>query len=136
MSESQVLRKVGLRVTSPRIKILQVLRHKMGHLSAEDVYKTLIGMGEDIGLATIYRVLTQFEAAGLAVRHNFDGEHSVFEWDQGGHHDHMICVDTGDIIEFVNEDIERLQKKVVEEHNYELVGHNLVLYVRPLKKKD
>lgn len=100
------------------------------HMSAEDVYKALMEAGEDVGLATVYRVLTQFEAAGLVVRHNFDGGHAVFELADGGHHDHMVCVDTGDVIEFFDHDIENLQKEIVARHGYELVDHNLVLYVR------
>ena len=86
---------------------------------------------EDIGLATVYRVLTQFESAGLVTRHNFEGGHSVFELDDGDHHDHMVCIETGDVIEFVNEEIEGLQHKIAEEYGYELLDHSLVLYVRP-----
>lgn len=104
------------------------------HMSAEDVYKALMEAGEDVGLATVYRVLTQFEAAGLVVRHNFDGGHAVFELADGGHHDHMVCVDSGDVIEFFDPEIEKLQKEIVKRHGYELVDHNLVLYVR--KKAD
>ncbi|MNH39088.1 Ferric uptake regulation protein [compost metagenome] len=89
--------------------------------------------GEDVGLATVYRVLTQFEAAGLVVRHNFDGGHAVFELADGGHHDHMVVVDSGEVIEFFDAEIEKRQKQIVEEHGFELVDHNLVLYVR--KKK-
>lgn len=100
-------------------------------MSAEDVYKTLLAHGEEAGLATVYRVLTQFEAAGLVIRHHFDSGHSVFELDRGVHHDHMICTDTGKVIEFQNEEIERLQKEIAEQHGYELVGHSLVLYVKP-----
>jgi Fur family ferric uptake transcriptional regulator len=99
-------------------------------MSAEDIYKDLIQSGEDIGLATVYRVLTQFEAAGLVTRHNFEGGHSVFELDDGDHHDHMVCVDTGDVIEFVSEEIERLQHEIAEKYGYELLDHSLVLYVQ------
>jgi Fur family ferric uptake transcriptional regulator len=99
-------------------------------MSAEDVYKALMEAGEDVGLATVYRVLTQFEASGLVTRHNFDGGHAVFELADSGHHDHMVCVDTGEVIEFMDADIERRQKQIVEEHGFELVNHNLVLYVR------
>ncbi|MDF9895446.1 UNVERIFIED_ORG: Fur family ferric uptake transcriptional regulator [Pseudomonas vranovensis] len=102
-------------------------------MSAEDVYKALMEAGEDVGLATVYRVLTQFEAAGLVVRHNFDGGHAVFELADGGHHDHMVVVDSGEVIEFFDAEIEKRQKQIVEEHGFELVDHNLVLYVR--KKK-
>ena len=133
----QELRKAGLKVTLPRLKILEILE-KGGerHLSAEDIYRELLESGEDIGLATVYRVLTQFEAAKLIIRHNFEGGHSVFELDSGDHHDHMVCVETGDVIEFVNEEIEKIQHAIAKEHNYEIVDHNLVLYVRPLKQRD
>jgi Fur family ferric uptake transcriptional regulator len=94
------------------------------------MYKELLDSGEDIGLATVYRVLTQFEAAGLVTRHNFEGGHSVFELDDGEHHDHMVCVDTGEVIEFSNEEIEKLQHEMAEAHGYELIDHNLVLYVK------
>ena len=111
------LRKAGLKVTLPRIKILSILEDdEEGHLSAEDVYKSLLDAGEDVGLATVYRVLTQFESAGLVERHNFDGGHSVFELDRGDHHDHMVCVDTGEVIEFHSEEIEHLQEKIAEEN--------------------
>jgi Fur family ferric uptake transcriptional regulator len=137
MAKRQDLRKAGLKVTLPRLKILEILENKgMRHMSAEDIYRELLNTGEDIGLATVYRVLTQFEAAGLVSRHNFEGGHSVFELDDGEHHDHMVCIDTGDVIEFVNDEIERLQHDIASEHNYELVGHNLVLYVKPKKSAD
>ncbi len=135
MAQRQELRKAGLKVTLPRLKILEILENDgMRHLSAEDIYRELLDLGEDIGLATVYRVLTQFEAAGLVKRHNFEGGHSVFELDDGGHHDHMVCIESGDVVEFMNEDIERLQHDIAKAHNFELVGHNMVLYVRPLKK--
>lgn len=135
MSEqNSELRKAGLKVTLPRVKILSVLENNPdAHLSAEDVYKFLIDAGEDVGLATVYRVLTQFEGAGLVTRHNFDGGHSVFELDTGEHHDHMVDVDDGTVLEFHNEKIEELQQQIAEAHGYELVNHSLVLYVR--KKK-
>jgi Fur family ferric uptake transcriptional regulator len=136
MEQRQELRKAGLKVTLPRLKILEILETAdPRHLSAEDIYKELLDADEDIGLATVYRVLTQFEAAGLITRHNFEGAHSVFELDEGEHHDHMVCVDTGDVIEFVSEEIERLQHEIAEKHGYELLDHSLVLYVRPAKKK-
>jgi len=100
------------------------------------MYKELLDSGEDIGLATVYRVLTQFEAAGLVTRHNFEGGHSIFELDDGSHHDHMVCVESGEVIEFFNEDIEKLQRALAEEHGYEILDHNLVLYVRPLRNPD
>lgn len=131
MLQRQELRKAGLKVTLPRLKILEILEeHRIGHLSAEDIYKKLLEIGEDIGLATVYRVLTQFEAAGLVTRHNFEGGHSVFELDEGKHHDHMVCVATGQVIEFVNEEIEQLQREIAAAHGFELIDHNLVLYVR------
>lgn len=132
--ESQQLKKAGLKVTLPRVKILQILESsEERHLSAEDVYKMLLESGDDVGLATVYRVLTQFEAAGLISRHNFEGGHSVFEMDDGEHHDHMVNVDDGTVIEFMNDEIERLQHTIAEEHGFEIVDHSLVLYVKPKK---
>ena len=134
MQQRQELRNAGLKVTIPRLKILEIFEKSAHrHLSAEDMYKELLKSGDDIGLATVYRVLTQFESAGLVTRHNFEGGHSVFELDDGKHHDHMVCVDTGDVIEFVNEEIEELQRKMAKQHGYEILDHNLVLYVRPVK---
>ena len=135
MLQRQELRKAGLKVTLPRLKILEILEgNSQRHLSAEDIYRELLAAGEDIGLATVYRVLTQFESAGLVTRHNFEGGSSVFELDEGEHHDHMVCVETGDVVEFVNDEIEKLQHEIAAEHGYELIDHNLVLYVRPLRK--
>ena len=135
MEQRQELRKAGLKVTLPRLKILEILENReMRHLSAEDIYRELLNLGEDIGIATVYRVLTQFEAAGLVKRHNFEGGHSVFELDDGAHHDHMVCIESGDVVEFINDEIEQLQHDIAKAHNFELVGHNMVLYVRPLKK--
>ncbi|MBB3142525.1 ferric iron uptake transcriptional regulator [Halomonas sp. THAF12] len=135
--QNHELRKAGLKVTLPRVKILHILENATGqhHLSAEDVYKTLLDSGEDVGLATVYRVLTQFESAGLVTRHNFDGGHAVFELTQEEHHDHMVCLDSGEIVEFFDETIERRQQEIAEEHGYELVDHALVLYVRPKGSK-
>ncbi|HTF96866.1 MAG TPA: ferric iron uptake transcriptional regulator [Cellvibrio sp.] len=125
------LRKAGLKVTLPRVKILQMLESsEQHHMSAEDVYKALMEQGDDVGLATVYRVLTQFETAGLVVRHNFDGGHSVFEVARGEHHDHMVDIDAGTIIEFHNDEIEALQKRIAAQYGYELTDHSLVLYVR------
>ena len=127
---NQELRRAGLKVTLPRVKILQILESSVQrHLSAEGVYKILLDSGEDVGLATVYRVLTQFESAGIVQRHNFDGGHSVFELDRGEHHDHMVCIETGKVIEFHNEEIEQLQNQIANEHGYEITGHSLVLYV-------
>jgi len=131
MQQHQELRKAGLKVTLPRLKILEILESDTSrHLSAEDIYRELLEAGEDIGLATVYRVLTQFESAGLVTRHNFEGGSSVFELDDGEHHDHMVCVETGDVIEFVNDEIERLQHEIAEKHGFELIDHSLVLYVK------
>ena len=130
--DTQELKKAGLKATLPRLRILEILEAADDrHLSAEDVYKALIDAGEDVGLATIYRVLTQFEAAGLVQRHNFDGGHAVFEMNQAEHHDHMVRIDTGEVIEFFDEEIERRQREIVAEHGYVLEEHSLVLYVRP-----
>ena len=129
--ERQDLRKAGLKVTLPRLKILEILENSdLRHLSAEDIYKALLNSHEDIGLATVYRVLTQFESAGLVTRHNFEGGHSVFELDDGTHHDHMVNVATGEVIEFVNDEIEAIQCRIAEEHGFKLVEHSLILYVR------
>ena len=135
--ENQELRKAGLKVTLPRVKILQLMEQAEQdnhHLSAEDVYKSLLESGEDVGLATVYRVLTQFESAGLVVRHNFEGGHSVFEMAKGEHHDHMVCLETNDVIEFFDDVIERRQRELAEQKGYEIVDHSLVLYVRPKKR--
>lgn len=134
MEQRQELRKAGLKVTLPRLKILEIFEQAADrHLSAEDIYKELLQSDEDIGLATVYRVLTQFEAAGLVTRHNFEGGHSIFELDNGEHHDHMVCVESGDVVEFFSEEIEALQRKMAEKHGFELLDHSLVLYVRPRK---
>lgn len=134
MSENQELRKAGLKVTLPRVKILQFLEQSpQRHLSAEDVYKALLEAGDDVGLATVYRVLTQFEQAGLVERHNFDGGHSVFELDDGEHHDHLVCTESGKVVEFHSEKIEQLQDEIAKELGYDLTGHSLVLYGRPAR---
>ena len=128
------LKRVGLKVTLPRLKVLEVLeRAEPHHLSAEDVYKKLIESDDSVGLATVYRVLTQFESAGIVARHNFDDGHSVYELASETHHDHMVDVDSGQVLEFIDERIEQLQRDVVAQRGYELVDHELVLYVR---KKD
>lgn len=133
--ENQQLKEAGLKVTLPRVKILQILESsEEHHMSAEDVYRALLDSGEDVGLATVYRVLNQFESAGLVVRHNFEGGHSVYEIERSDHHDHMVCVKTGQVVEFVSDEIEALQKEIADKHGYKLVDHSLVLYVEP--KKD
>lgn len=130
--EDMELKKVGLKVTLPRIKILQILENNVErHMTAEDIYQSLRDADEDVGIATVYRVLTQFEAAGLVERHNFDSGPAVYELDRGEHHDHMVCTETGKVIEFHNHNIEDLQKAIAEKNGYELVGHSLVLYVKP-----
>jgi Fur family ferric uptake transcriptional regulator len=134
--ENQELRNAGLKVTLPRLKILQILEASGNgpqHMSAEDVYRALLAAGEEVGLATVYRVLTQFENAGLVDRHNFETGHSVFELAKGDHHDHMVCMVSGDVIEFADPIIEKRQREIAAEHGYDLVDHSLVLYVR---KKD
>ena len=134
--ESQDLRKVGLKVTHPRIRILELLESTgVRHLTAEDIYRQLLNGGEDIGLATVYRVLTQFEAAGLVLKHNFEGGQAVYELDRGQHHDHMVDMETGKVIEFTSPEIELLQKQIADKHGYVIEEHSLVLYVRPKKKK-
>ena len=131
MEQRQELRKAGLKITLPRLKILEILENASNrHLSAEDIYKDLLDSGEEIGLATVYRVLTQFEAAGLVTRHNFEGGHSVFELDDGEHHDHMVCVETGEVVEFTSDEIERLQHEIAAKYGFELIDHSLVLYVK------
>ena len=135
-AESQELKDAGLKITLPRVKILQILESsEVHHVSAEDVYKLLLQNGEEVGLATVYRVLTQFEQAGLVVRHNFEGGHSVFEIANGEHHDHMVCMETGTIIEFCDEEIEALQHKIAAKHGYDIIDHSLVLYVKPSGSK-
>ena len=134
MPDNVELKKAGLKVTLPRLKVLGLLEGAdEHHMSAEDVYKALLESGDDVGLATVYRVLTQFESAGLVLRHNFEGGHAVFELAKDDHHDHMVDTDSGKVIEFFDEVIERRQHEIAEAHGYELVDHNLTLYVRPKK---
>ena len=129
------LRKAGLKVTQPRKRILELLDEAGNkHVTADDIYRVLIQAGEDIGLATVYRVLNQFEAAGLVVKHNFEGGQAYYELDSGDHHDHMVCVETGKVIEFSNAEIERLQADIASAHGYDIVDHSLVIYVRPKQK--
>ena len=128
-AESQELKDAGLKITLPRIKILQILENaEVHHVSAEDVYKLLLANGEEIVLATVYRVLTQFEQAGLVVRHNFEGGHSVFELASEKHHDHIVCVRCGRVEEFNDVEIERRQEEVARSLGYELTDHHLNMY--------
>ncbi len=133
--EKQDLKKAGLKVTVPRLKILELLESSASrHLTAEGVYKQLIEANEDIGLATVYRVLTQFEAAGLVKRNNFEDGHAVFELDDGSHHDHLVCVESGEVVEFYDEIIEERQKIIAAEHGFELVEHSMTLYGKRIDK--
>ncbi len=129
------LKEAGLKVTHPRKRILDILEGQRDkHLTADDIYRRLVESGEEIGLATVYRVLSQFESAGLVEKHNFESGQAYYELDSGEHHDHMVCVETGKVTEFVSEEIESLQRKIAAEHGYEIEDHSLVIYVRPLKK--
>lgn len=127
--ENEDLKNVGLKATLPRIKILSFLEDsKVRHMSAEDVYKAMLDSGEEVGLATVYRVLTQFEQAGLVTRHHFEGGHSVFELNQGKHHDHILCVKCGRVDEFVDKIIEERQVKIAEDKGYSMTDHSLYIY--------
>lgn len=129
--ENKALRKVGLKVTLPRVKILQILEGgNPQHVSAEDVYRKLLDSGEEVGLATVYRVLTQFESAGLVERHNFDAGHSVFELARDDHHDHIVCIDCGKVLEFADDVIEERQTRIAKELGFQLEDHSLYLYGR------
>ncbi len=128
-TDNAQIKQAGLKVTLPRVKILNVLE-KSGqrHLSAEDVYKELLGAGDEIGLATVYRVLTQFEGAGLVCRHHFEGGQSVFELNRGVHHDHLVCVKCGVVVEFLEEEIEQRQRSIADRHGFKIEDHSLVIY--------
>ncbi len=134
-NENQELRDAGLKVTLPRVKILNILENNATHhMSAEDVYKALLDQGDDVGLATVYRVLTQFESAGLVMRHHFEGGHSVFELSTDEHHDHIVCVKCGKVVEFLDEEIERRQEEVAESHGFRITSHSHYIYgecIRP-----
>ena len=134
MTDDAELKKAGLKVTLPRLRILELLEEDKAHLSAEDIYRKLIDAGEEVGLATVYRVLTQFEQAGICIRHNFEEGHAVYELTPSDHHDHMVCLDTGDVIEFTDDVIEERQRILATEHGYEIIDHSMVLYVKPIKK--
>lgn len=132
--ENRELKKAGLKVTHPRVRILEVLESSRDrHLTAEEVYQELRDAGDEVGIATVYRVLTQFEQASIVEKHNFDGGQAVFELADGEHHDHMVCLETGKVIEFHSEEIERLQEEIARKHGYDLSDHSLVLYVTPKK---
>jgi len=127
--EDQDIRNAGLKVTAPRVKILELLENsEQRHVSAEDVYKMLLAANEDIGLATVYRVLTQFEEAGLVEKHHFEDGYSVYELNQGKHHDHIVCVTCGRVKEFVDETIESRQQKIADELGFQISEHELVIY--------
>ena len=129
--DSSELKKAGLKATLPRLRILSILEQRADeHLSAEDVYKALIDADEDVGLATVYRVLTQFESAGLVIRRNFEGGRSVFELDSGQHHDHLVCLSCGAVVEFVDDTIEKRQRDIAREHGFQILEHSLVIYGR------
>jgi Fur family ferric uptake transcriptional regulator len=134
VSSSQDLKTIGLKATTPRLKILNLFESsKVRHLSAEDVYRLLIAEGDDIGLATVYRVLTQFEHAGLLQRHHFESGKAVFELNQGGHHDHLVCLQCGRVEEFYDAEIERRQDRVAEDRGFRIHGHSLHLYADCVK---
>ena len=143
MSEKTVdLRRVGLKVTHPRLQILRLLERTdldRKHLTADEIYRLLNEQGEEIGLATVYRVLSQFEQACLVRKHMFDDGsgrpmQACYELHDGDHHDHMVCLETGDVVEFVDDQIEKRQREIAEKHGYEIVEHSLVIYVKPQKK--
>jgi Fur family ferric uptake transcriptional regulator len=127
--ESNDLKKAGLKVTLPRMKILDLMESSsVRHQSAEDIYQALRDEGEEVGLATVYRVLTQFEAAGLVTRHHFEGGQAVFELNREGHHDHIVCISCGKVEEFVDEIIEQQQEKIADQRGYAISDHSLILY--------
>ncbi|MCH9689415.1 MAG: ferric iron uptake transcriptional regulator [Gammaproteobacteria bacterium] len=129
MGESQQLKSVGLKITLPRVKVLHILeKSEVRHLSAEDIYRALVDMGEEVSLATVYRVLTQFEAAGLVYRHNFEGGHSVFELSEGEHHDHLICVKCRKVSEFTDDIIEERQAMIAKREQFKMTSHALTIY--------
>jgi len=129
--QNEDIREAGLKVTAPRVKILELLDGcGKQHVSAEEVYRLLLDAGEEIGLATVYRVLTQFESAGLVERHNFEDGYSVFELNRGGHHDHIVCTSCGHIKEFIDDVIEQRQQEIARERGFELGDHSLIIYGR------
>ena len=134
-NQNKELKKTGLKATLPRIRILEVLeltKNEEAHMSAEDIYKELLAAGDDVGLATVYRVLTQFESAGIVKKHNFEEGHAVYEVISDDHHDHMVSLDDGTIYEFNDDLIEQRQKEIAQERGFELVEHSMVLYARKI----
>jgi Fur family ferric uptake transcriptional regulator len=135
MSEPQELKNAGLKATLPRLKVLSLFEtSNKRHLSAEDIYKMLLATGEDVGLATVYRVLTQFEQAGLLLRHHFESDKAVFELNQGDHHDHIVCMQCGRVEEFCDEQIEARQHKAAKERGFTIREHSLYIYADCVKK--
>ena len=129
MPSPHELKSIGLKATLPRLKILEIFRAgRHRHMSAEDVYRELLAVNEDVGLATVYRVLTQFEQAGLLHRSNYESGKAVFELNEGSHHDHLVCLQCGHVEEFYDADIERRQQRIAREHGFELQDHALALY--------
>jgi Fur family ferric uptake transcriptional regulator len=136
MTTSNDLKNAGLKATLPRLRIINLFEQsKVRHLTAEDVYKQLLAEGVDVGLATVYRVLTQFEQAGLLIRHHFESGKAVFELNQGGHHDHLVCLQCGRVEEFFDPDIERRQTKIAQERGFQISEHALYLYAECVKPK-
>ncbi|NBB92779.1 MAG: ferric iron uptake transcriptional regulator [Gammaproteobacteria bacterium] len=139
VGESSELKRAGLKVTHPRRLILRLLENtEQKHMTADDIYRALVDQGEEIGLATVYRVLSQFEAARLVRKHLFDdgtgrSQQACYELDEGEHHDHMVCLETGEVVEFFDEAIERRQEEIAAEHGFEIIDHSMILYVRPRK---
>ena len=135
MSSTLELKSMGLKATLPRVKILEIFQQgKQRHMSAEDVYRELLAENQDIGLATVYRVLTQFEQAGLLKRNNFESGKAVFELDEGKHHDHLVCLQCGRVEEFYDAEIEKRQHRIAEERGFELQDHALSLYANCVRK--
>ncbi|MGL4186277.1 MAG: ferric iron uptake transcriptional regulator [Thiotrichaceae bacterium] len=135
--EEQDIKRAGLKITQPRVKILDLLSNSPDrHLGAEEIYRTLLGNGEEVGLATVYRVLTQFEAAGLVNRHHFEGGQAVFELATEEHHDHMVCMKTGRVLEFCDPIIEQRQQELAKLYNFKIKDHSLILYGEFLDKND
>ena len=135
--QSADIKNAGLKVTLPRMRILEMFeKSSERHLKAEDIYKMLLDCGEEIALATVYRVLTQFEAAGLVTRHHFEGGHAIFELDDGEHHDHLVDIETGEVVEFYDEAIEKRQQEIAKQHNFTITDHTMVLYGHFGKKPE